>query len=147
MVHIFYNRNSPVYFSVFLFPSMIDQRLFLSDYGLNLMSECWGLLFTLIFFVGIFDLRELLEWKGVEKKVNERIGRQIKSLYQHLVYQGIEGTIIGQASAVPHFEQHIEESKNNFLIDPGKYYRIQSGRLLAYLSRIEVRRNTASSYE
>ena len=48
------------------------------------MSESWGLLFTLIFFVGIFDLREWLEWKSVEDRVKRRIGRLLRATFATL---------------------------------------------------------------
>lgn len=51
------------------------------DLALNLYSEIFGLLFTLIAFVGVLEIRERLEWKKIKKKVMKRIGRQIQAIF------------------------------------------------------------------
>lgn len=50
----------------------------------NFLAEMWGLYFALGFFVMLFELRERLEWKSVENRVEKRIGKQIRGLFAEL---------------------------------------------------------------
>jgi uncharacterized membrane protein YheB (UPF0754 family) len=50
----------------------------------NFLAEIFGLLFTLVIFVMIFDFREWLEWKSVEDRVRDRIRREVLGLFAEL---------------------------------------------------------------
>ncbi len=52
----------------------------------NFLAEVFGLLFTLTIFMMILDLREILEWKSVEKRVKKRLGRQINAIFLELTH-------------------------------------------------------------
>jgi len=67
-----------------LLPYYVQKNVFSPDIGVNFHSEAWGLLFTLLIFIVLFDLREWLDWKSVEDRVRERIRRQILGLFAEL---------------------------------------------------------------
>jgi len=51
---------------------------------LDLFSECWGLLFTLLIFVMLFELRDKLDWKSVEGKVTRMIDRRLDAIFNEV---------------------------------------------------------------
>lgn len=55
-----------------------------NDISANFLSETWGLFFTLVIFVMLFELRESLEWKSVEDRVKRRIGKRIHAIFIEL---------------------------------------------------------------
>jgi hypothetical protein len=72
-------------FVLFIFPYLIQYNLIASDLGTNLISEFIGMLVTLVLFVIFLDVREKMEWKRVEKKVYDRIGKKMIQLLSTLM--------------------------------------------------------------
>ena len=70
-----------IFFMLAVFPLFKMWGIIGEDLYLNLFSESWGLLFTLLFFVALFELRDFLERKKVESKVNKRFGKEIGSIF------------------------------------------------------------------
>jgi hypothetical protein len=68
-------------FIFYLIPHYIQTEVFSPELGINLYSETWGLLFTLLLFIVLFELREKLEWKSTEDKAKQKIGRKIRALF------------------------------------------------------------------
>ncbi len=60
-----------------IFPSLKLNGIINEDLALNLFSETWGLLFTLLFFVVIIELKDFFEWKPVRARIMRRIGNQL----------------------------------------------------------------------
>lgn len=74
-----------LFFIFYVFPTLLAYGLIEADLNLNLFSETWGLLFTLLFFVMLFELRDILEWKKVESKVKWRISWEIYPLFADIL--------------------------------------------------------------
>lgn len=68
-----------------LIPYLIQVGVISPALALNIYSEALGLFFTLLVFMGFLELRSWLEWKSVEKRVKNRVGRQIDAVYSHLI--------------------------------------------------------------
>ena len=66
------------------FPYLIQNGIISEEFGLNIGSETWGLLFTLMFFVVILELREKLEWRQPNEKILKRIGLQLHGVFQYV---------------------------------------------------------------
>jgi len=67
------------------YPTFLDsERHSEPRIGIKHYAEAWGLMFTLLIFIVLFDLKEYLEWKSVEDRVKRKIGRQIRALFAHL---------------------------------------------------------------
>lgn len=50
----------------------------------NFITEIFGLIFTLAFFIVLFESREKLEWKSIGDTVLKRLGREIHGLFVDL---------------------------------------------------------------
>ncbi len=109
-----------VLFSSVLFPSMINQNVIPQDFGLNLMSECWGLLFILVFFVGIIELRDLIEWRRVEKKVKKRIKNRMKSLFDTFVLT-LCSDFASRNCPAEEYPKKVAELKNKIWANPKEF--------------------------
>jgi len=110
-------------FALFLFPHMILIGLISPDFGLNLQSEFWGLLFTLIFFVGIIEIREWHEWRGLEKLVKNEIGRQMESLIDTFIVTFCMHPprgITSRSEYEKYYSKPLIELKKNIWDDPDK---------------------------
>ena len=110
-------------FSFIIFPVLINQGVFSQGFGENLSSEFIGLLVTLFLFVVIIEARDVLAWKKVEKRVKERIGRQMKFLFNTFIDtygtnppRGITGPL-----DVDVYRKSLIELKNKILEDPEKF--------------------------
>jgi len=67
-----------------ILPNWILIGIVSPDLALDIHSEAWGLMFTLAFFVILFDLRENVEWRSVKDRVKKRIGKQIHAIFVEL---------------------------------------------------------------
>jgi hypothetical protein len=65
----------------FIFLYVLPFALSGNDIAANFLAELFGLFFTLVVFIMIFEWRGLLEWKSVEDRVKRRIARQIRGLF------------------------------------------------------------------
>ena len=63
----------------FLYLGIINE-----DLALNLVSEIWGLFFTLLMFVVLLECRDWLEWKSFEDTIKKRMGKQLYTLFNIL---------------------------------------------------------------
>lgn len=68
-----------------LIPYLIQVGVISPALALNIYSEALGLFFTLLVFMGFLELRSWLERKSVEKRVKNRVSRQIEAVYSHLI--------------------------------------------------------------
>ncbi len=74
-----------LFFMFVVFPILLAYGIINQDLNLNLFSETWGLLFTLLFFVMLFELNSVLEWKKVENRVKWRIGWEIYGIFDNIL--------------------------------------------------------------
>lgn len=67
-----------------IIPSFLYLGIIDGDLALNLVSEIWGLIFTLGMFVVLLEYRDWLEGKGIEDRTKVRIGLQLRQLFFYL---------------------------------------------------------------
>jgi len=92
--------------AIFLFFSwlwLLPMALSGHDMAINLISEIFGLFFTLVVFIMFFDFREWLERKSVEDRVKKRIGRIIRTTFDTI-------SIVCRVERV-HYEPHSKEKQ------------------------------------
>lgn len=58
--------------------------------GINLVSESFGIVFTIVFLTWIIRSRELRQWKSVEKKVRERIANNLYGIFEDIFLYFLE---------------------------------------------------------
>jgi len=68
----------------FALPYLANRGVISQELELDLFVECWGLLFTLLIFVVLFELRDKLDWKSVEGKVTRMIDRRIDIIFNEV---------------------------------------------------------------
>lgn len=54
------------------------------DLNLNLFSEIWGIIATVLLLMVVIEYREYKEWKTSEKQVNKRLGLQLYGIFDIL---------------------------------------------------------------
>jgi hypothetical protein len=138
---------------LFISPALAINGIINQDLQLNLFSESWGLLFTLFFFIMIFDLREFLEWKRVETKVSKRIGREINLIFMNLkdlckVSTGLQGNSPDLESWKELCNRQLEQmTKQEIVLEFGKEL-LEKGELAKdYAPFIQSRNNGLSIVE
>ena len=60
---------------------LIQNQIIRSDFGLNLLSESWGILVTLLLLTIIIELRESYRWKPLRDKILKKIGVNFRNLF------------------------------------------------------------------
>ena len=151
-----------------LIPYFVQTNVLSPEAGVNFYSESWGLLFTLLLFVALFDLREKLEWKDVENKVKRRIGEQLSSIFldvsvlckhgalhnakekenllNEFVSQEINlGGVLKNPDAVEHFSRVLEHHASMIEQFEINYERKLSSKIQASLFDISEHVNSLSS--
>lgn len=73
-------------FILIVLPFWIQNQTIGSDLGDNLFAESWGLLFTVLILTMLFELRENIQWQAVKKKVYDRIGAEVYSIFKLVVH-------------------------------------------------------------
>ena len=51
-----------------------------NEMATRFLPTLFGLMFSFLFFTVLFDLREYLEWKGVEDRIKKRIGNLLSAI-------------------------------------------------------------------
>lgn len=54
------------------------------DLALNLFSEIWGIIATILLLMYMVEYRDYKEWKNSEKQVNKRLGLQLYAIFDIL---------------------------------------------------------------
>lgn len=72
-------------FILVILPYFIQNQIISPDLGRNLFSEGWGILFTLLFLVMIFELRDWFQWKSVREQVFRRLGSELQYICYFLL--------------------------------------------------------------
>lgn len=67
-------------------PYLVQKRMISSDLGYNLLAEIFGILFTLLVLVAMFELGDQLRWRKVKGKVLGRISTQLRTLFIQLTH-------------------------------------------------------------
>ena len=65
----------------FVIPYFLTLKIIDANLAFNLISEIMGLFFTLGIFIVLLEYREWLVWRKISKKVINRIGRQLQSIF------------------------------------------------------------------
>ena len=142
-----------VLFMLVVFPVLKSTGIINQDLTLNLFSETWGLLFTLLFFVILFEVREFLEWKKVETKVNKRIGREIYRIFVELsqlceVNKQVSGADYNLSALKDLWKRQLEQlTTKEVVLEFGKELLGKAELAKSYASLIESLSNALSGVE
>jgi len=68
-------------FVAFVFYVLMPFQIISYDLGINLISETFGIVFTIVFLTWYIKSREIKQWKIVENKVKERISFHLDEVF------------------------------------------------------------------
>ena len=142
-----------LFFIFVVFPNLLANGIIDRDLNLNLFSETWGLLFTLLFFVMLFELKDILEWKKVESRVKWRIGWEIYALFGNIstlceVDTHTHGGVPNLSAWKDSQKRQLEQlSKGKVVLGYGKELLENSKLIEGYASIVATRKNALSGLE
>lgn len=67
-------------FIFILLPYFVRNQVISVDFSYNLLSEFWGILFTVLLLITLVELREKLEWKSVRDKVIDMTKNELEDI-------------------------------------------------------------------
>lgn len=123
--------SSLLSFGVFVFYVLVPFQIISYDLGMNLISETFGIVFTIVFLTWIIKSRENKQWKIVENKVMERISIHLHDVFITIFCYFIEPIPklpVDIAKEIENLQQRAEEKNGE------QRSRIADGIIVKYLA-------------